>query len=47
MMIALGAMAALLAVAAGFLVTRSILKQLGGEPAYAAEAPDRALPPAI
>ncbi|HEY4340379.1 MAG TPA: methyl-accepting chemotaxis protein [Steroidobacteraceae bacterium] len=36
-MIALGALAALLAVISAILVTRSILKQLGGEPAYAAE----------
>ncbi|MFC4314994.1 methyl-accepting chemotaxis protein [Steroidobacter flavus] len=37
MMIALGAIAGLLAVAAALLVTRSILKQLGGEPSYAAQ----------
>ncbi len=36
-MLTLGAAAVLLALAAAFLVTRSILKQLGGEPAYAAE----------
>ena len=36
-MIGLGAMAALMAVLSAILVTRSILKQLGGEPAYAAE----------
>ena len=33
----LGAIALLTAIAAAFLVTRSILKQLGGEPSYAAE----------
>jgi methyl-accepting chemotaxis protein len=37
MMITLGALAMLLAVATAFWVTRSILKQLGGEPTYAAE----------
>lgn len=37
MMIALGAIAALLAIGAALLVTRSILKQLGGEPSYAAQ----------
>jgi methyl-accepting chemotaxis protein len=37
LMIALGALAALLACVVGFFVTRAILKQLGGEPAYAAE----------
>jgi methyl-accepting chemotaxis protein len=37
MMIALGAIAVLLAIAAALLVTRSILKQLGGEPSYAAQ----------
>ncbi|WP_269813392.1 methyl-accepting chemotaxis protein [Peristeroidobacter agariperforans] len=37
MMIVLGAIAGLLAVAAALLVTRSILKQLGGEPSYAAQ----------
>jgi methyl-accepting chemotaxis protein len=36
-MIALGIMATLMAVLSAILVTRSILKQLGGEPAYAAE----------
>jgi methyl-accepting chemotaxis protein len=36
-MIGLGVMAALMAVLSAILVTRSILKQLGGEPAYAAE----------
>jgi len=36
-MLTLGGAALLLAVVAGFLVTRSILGQLGGEPAYAAE----------
>lgn len=34
---ALGAFAALIATLAAFIVTRSILRQLGGEPAYAAE----------
>jgi methyl-accepting chemotaxis protein len=37
MMIALGIIAGLLAIAAALLVTRSILKQLGGEPSYAAQ----------
>ncbi len=37
MMIALGAIAGLLAIGAALLVTRSILKQLGGEPSYAAQ----------
>ncbi|HWK50256.1 MAG TPA: methyl-accepting chemotaxis protein [Steroidobacter sp.] len=37
MMITLGALAAVLAVAAALLVTRSILQQLGGEPSYAAQ----------
>ncbi|WP_206606038.1 HAMP domain-containing methyl-accepting chemotaxis protein [Steroidobacter cummioxidans] len=37
MMVTLGALAALLAVAAALLVTRSILQQLGGEPSYAAQ----------
>ncbi len=37
MMIALGAIAVLLAIASALLVTRSILKQLGGEPSYAAQ----------
>jgi methyl-accepting chemotaxis protein len=37
LMLILGATAVLLALAAAFLVTRSILSQLGGEPAYAAE----------
>ncbi|MDY6949201.1 MAG: methyl-accepting chemotaxis protein [Pseudomonadota bacterium] len=37
MMITLGALAMLLAVGAALWVTRSILKQLGGEPTYAAE----------
>ena len=36
-MIGLGILAALMAVLSAVLVTRSILKQLGGEPAYAAE----------
>jgi methyl-accepting chemotaxis protein len=36
-MIALGALAVLLAIAAALLVTRSILRQLGGEPSYAAQ----------
>ncbi len=36
-MLALGAVAVLLAVISAFLVTRSILGQLGGEPAYAAQ----------
>ncbi|HXY95501.1 MAG TPA: methyl-accepting chemotaxis protein [Steroidobacteraceae bacterium] len=36
LMLAMGALAVLLAVTAGFLVTRSLLKQLGGEPDYAA-----------
>jgi methyl-accepting chemotaxis protein len=36
-MVALGAAAVLIAVLSAILVTRSILKQLGGEPAYAAE----------
>ncbi len=36
LMISLGTLAILLAAAAGVLVTRSILKQLGGEPAYVA-----------
>lgn len=36
-MIALGVLAALMAVLSAILVTRSIIKQLGGEPAYAAE----------
>jgi methyl-accepting chemotaxis protein len=36
-MMGLGALAALMAVLSAVLVTRSILKQLGGEPAYAAE----------
>ena len=36
-MIGLGVMAALMAVLSAILVSRSILKQLGGEPAYAAE----------
>jgi methyl-accepting chemotaxis protein len=35
-LLSLGALATILAIAAGVLVTRSILKQLGGEPAYAA-----------
>ncbi|HEY4365657.1 MAG TPA: methyl-accepting chemotaxis protein [Steroidobacteraceae bacterium] len=35
-MVSLGVLAAILAGVAGLLVTRSILKQLGGEPAYAA-----------
>src|SRR5581483_9038083 len=37
LMVLLGAIAAMLAVAAALVVTRSILKQLGGEPSYAAE----------
>jgi methyl-accepting chemotaxis protein len=37
LMMALGALAVLLAIFAAVLVTRSVLKQLGGEPAYAAE----------
>jgi methyl-accepting chemotaxis protein len=37
LMLTLGGAAVLLAVLAAFLVTRSILNQLGGEPAYAAE----------
>jgi methyl-accepting chemotaxis protein len=37
LMLTLGLAAVLLAVAAAFLVTRSILTQLGGEPAYAAQ----------
>jgi len=37
LMLTLGGAAILLAVLAAFLVTRSILTQLGGEPAYAAE----------
>jgi methyl-accepting chemotaxis protein len=36
-MIGLGVMAALMAVLSAIVVTRSIIKQLGGEPAYAAE----------
>ena len=36
LMIALGAFAALLACVVGFFVSRAILKQLGGEPSYAA-----------
>jgi methyl-accepting chemotaxis protein len=36
-MLGLGALAALMAVLSAVLVTRSILKQLGGEPAYAAQ----------
>ena len=36
MMLGLGVLAVVLAIAAGVLVTRSLLKQLGGEPAYAA-----------
>jgi len=36
LMLALGAIAILLAIGAAVLVTRSILKQLGGEPSYAA-----------
>jgi methyl-accepting chemotaxis protein len=36
LMIALGALAAVLACIVGLLVTRAILKQLGGEPSYAA-----------
>lgn len=36
-MIGLGVLATLMAVVSAILVTRSILKQLGGEPAYAAE----------
>jgi methyl-accepting chemotaxis protein len=37
LMMALGALAVLLAIIAAVLVTRSVLKQLGGEPAYAAD----------
>ncbi len=37
LMMMLGAVAVFLAIAAGMLVTRSLLKQLGGEPAYAAD----------
>lgn len=37
MMMALGVIAVVLAIAAALLVTRSILKQLGGEPSYAAQ----------
>lgn len=37
LMLTLGGVAILLALVAAFLVTRSILSQLGGEPAYAAE----------
>jgi methyl-accepting chemotaxis protein len=37
MILGLGALALILAVAAGFLVTRAIIKQLGGEPSYAAD----------
>ncbi|QEI08078.1 methyl-accepting chemotaxis protein [Pigmentiphaga aceris] len=37
LMIGMGIAAALVAIAAAFLVTRSILRQLGGEPDYAAE----------
>lgn len=36
MMLTLGAAAVVLAIAAAFLVTRSLIKQLGGEPGYAA-----------
>jgi methyl-accepting chemotaxis protein len=36
LMLALGALALLLAAVIGFLITRSLLKQLGGEPEYAA-----------
>jgi methyl-accepting chemotaxis protein len=36
MMLTLGAVAVVLAIAAAFLVTRSLIKQLGGEPGYAA-----------
>jgi methyl-accepting chemotaxis protein len=36
MMLTLGAVAVFLAIAAAFLVTRSLIKQLGGEPGYAA-----------
>jgi len=36
MMIALGVLATMIAAAAGLIVTRSILRQLGGEPSYAA-----------
>ena len=36
LMTALGALAAILAVVVGLIVTRAILKQLGGEPSYAA-----------
>jgi methyl-accepting chemotaxis protein len=36
LMLSLGVLAVILAVGAGVLVTRSILRQLGGEPAYAA-----------
>jgi len=36
MMLALGVLAAIMAAGAGLLVTRSILRQLGGEPSYAA-----------
>jgi len=35
MILGLGALAVVLAVAAGFFVTRSVIKQLGGEPTYA------------
>ncbi len=36
-MVVLGVLAAVLAVAAGLVVTRSLLRQLGGEPAYVAD----------
>src|SRR5690606_34295298 len=41
MMLIAGAIAVLLAVLLGWLITRSLLRQLGGEPAYAAEVVSR------
>ncbi len=41
LMLALGAAAVLLGIAIGFLITRGLLKQLGGEPDYAADVARR------
>ncbi|MDT3723000.1 methyl-accepting chemotaxis protein [Pseudomonas oryzihabitans] len=41
MMIVIGAVAVLVSILLGYLITRSLIRQLGGEPAYAAEVVQR------
>ena len=41
LMLVIGAVATLIAVLLGYLITRSLIRQLGGEPAYAAEVVQR------